>query len=213
MYLIITTSKEEKKFTNRDFITIGGNEQFDFPLDLGFEYMLTVEYDAVSGKFTVLNNFNTGQILFKGKPLSGKLTFDKLCKLLIKDSSEFISIKLSAEKELENTAHVQTSPVKTKLENQKTAIEKERVAIIKQIAFAINDITKRLSSNFKSSVIINTALFISSIITAFGITNYLMGLPVTESGNFLHMPTNIKVLGLFSVVVYGIALTLKQGIL
>ena len=43
MYLIITTSKEEKKFTNRDFITIGGNEQFDFPLDLGFEYMLTVE--------------------------------------------------------------------------------------------------------------------------------------------------------------------------
>lgn len=212
MYLIITTSKEEKKFTNRDFVTIGGNEQFDFPLDLGFEYMLTVEYDAVSGKFTVLNNFNTGQILFKGKPLSGKLTFDKLCKLLIKDSSEFISIKLSAEKELENTAHVQTSPVKTKLENQKTAIEKERVAIIKQIAFAINDITKRLSSNFKSSVVINTALFISSIITAFGITNYLMGLPVTESGNFLHMPTNIKVLGLFSVVVYGIALTLKQGI-
>ena len=66
MYLIITTSKEEKKFTNRDFITIGGNEQFDFPLDLGFEYMLTVEYDAVSGKFTVLNNLIPDKYCLRG---------------------------------------------------------------------------------------------------------------------------------------------------
>lgn len=213
MQITITTSKKEQTFSGKDFITIGGNEQFDFYLDLGFEYMLTVEYDAANRRFTVLNNFKSEQILFKGKPLTNKLAFDKLCKLLIKDSNEFISIKLSTDSIQQPASEQQSiSPVKTKLESQKTEIERHRIAIVKQIAFAINDITKRLSSNFKASIIINIALFMSSIVTAFGITNYLMGLPVTESGTFLNMPTNIKVLGLFSVIVFGISITLKQGI-
>ena len=216
MRITISTSQKEQTFSGKDFITIGGNEQFDFYLDLGFEYMLTVEVENGAGKFSVLNNFKTEQILFKGKPLEGKLSFEKLCKLLIKDSSEFISIKLSQDSEssVQNlkSAQQSASPVKTKLESQKTEIDKHRVAIVKQIAFSINDLGKRLSSNFRAAIIINIALFMSSVVTAFGITNYLMGLPVTESGTFLNMPTNIKVLGIFSVIVFGIALTLKQGI-
>ena len=215
MNIIISTSKTEKIFKNKDFITIGGNDQFDVYLDLGFDYMLTVEYNLSNGKISVLNNFNSEQILFKGKSWNGTLVFDRLCKFLIKNSDEFISIKVvPAENTSSSNESIQqvTSPTKTKLENHKTEIEKARVAIVKQIAFAINDISKRLSSNFKASIIINIALFISSIICSFGITNYLMGLPITESGTFLNMPTNIKILGLFSLVVYGITLTLKQGI-
>lgn len=210
MRLSIATSKTEKTFEDKDFITIGGNEQFDFFLDLGFDYMITVEYEAKTENFTVINNFNSEQILFKGEPLTSKLTFEKLCKLLIKNSDDFISIKLLPD--IEKTEDLGLSPVKTKLENQKTSIEKQRVAITKQIAFAINDINKRLSSNFKTSIFINIALFLASVTTAFGITNYLMGLPITESGTFLNMPTNIKVLGIFSLIVFGICLVMKQGI-
>lgn len=66
--------------------------------------------------------------------------------------------------------------------------------------------------SLKTGIFLNIALFISSVITAFGITNYLMGLPVEMSANFTNMPTNIKILFLFSLAVYGISLILKQGI-
>lgn len=210
MRLSISTSKKEKTFDDKDFITIGGSEQFDFFLDLGFDYMITVEYEAKKGNFTVLNNFNSEQILFKGLPLTTKLTAEKLCKLLIKDSDEYLSIKLLPD--TEKAEQITSSPVKTKLENKKTEIEKQRVAITKQIAFAINDINKRLSANFRTSIFINIALFMASVTVAFGITNYLMGLPITDSGTFLNMPTNIKILGIFAAVVFGICLVMKQGI-
>ena len=116
MRITISTSKKEQTFSGKDYSEIARNEQFDFYLDLGFEYMLTVEVENVAGKFSVLNNFNTEQILFKGKPLEGKLSFEKLCKLLIKDSSEFISIKLSQDSEssVQNlkSAQQSASPVK-----------------------------------------------------------------------------------------------------
>ena len=86
MRITISTSQKEQTFSGKDFITIGGNEQFDFYLDLGFEYMLTVEVENVAGKFSVLNNFNTEQILFKGKPLEGFQPF--VGELIIRDSTK-----------------------------------------------------------------------------------------------------------------------------
>ena len=39
-----------------------------------------------------------------------------------------------------------------------------------------------------------------------------MGLPIQDTGNFLRLPTNIKMLFLFTFVVFGISLILKQGV-
>ena len=46
----------------------------------------------------------------------------------------------------------------------------------------------------------------------FGITNYLLGLPISDTVAFMNMPVNIKMLALFSVLTYAISLSLKQGI-
>lgn len=55
-------------------------------------------------------------------------------------------------------------------------------------------------------------MFFSSMICAFGVSNYLMGLNIKESANFLHLPTNIKVWAIYTILIYGICLLLKQGV-
>ncbi len=220
MALTIHSLKQEKTFDNKDFITIGSNPQCDFHIDLGEDCMLTVHFDKTGTKCVVTNNFPNNKILFKGQPIKERIVFDNVCKLLVADSDEFISMKLSPDKRPAATTQQQAqpqvktieNPVLTKLERNKSELEKYRIAITKQIAFSISDIKKRLSVSTKTGIFLNIALFVSSVVTAFGITNYLMGLPIEMSANFTNMPTNIKVLFLFSIVVYGVSLILKQGV-
>lgn len=47
------------------------------------------------------------------------------------------------------------------------------------------------------------------MVCAFGVSNYLMGLEIKESANFLHMPTNIKFGAVYTILIYGICLLLK----
>ena len=83
--------------------------------------------------------------------------------------------------------------------------------IIKKVGFAINDIKKRISHNNKTSVLVHIAMFFSSIVTAFGVSNFITGLKIQETGNFINLPPNIKILTLFAFVVFGLCLVLKQG--
>ena len=212
MALTISSSKQEKTFNNKDFITIGSNPQCDFYIDLDENCMLTVHFDKTGSKCVITNNFPNKKILFKGKPVTERIVFDKICKLMIADSDEFISMRLSVTEQQPPQKASAESIVLTKIEKRKSDLEKYRIAITKQIAFSISDIKKRLSMSSKTGIFLNISLFISSLITAFGITNYLMGLPIEMSANFTNMPTNIKVLFLFALTVYGISLILKQGI-
>ncbi|MDR1327307.1 MAG: hypothetical protein LBJ74_02740 [Heliobacteriaceae bacterium] len=95
---------------------------------------------------------------------------------------------------------------------QEADFEKERVAIIKQVAFNINDIQQKLSSNVKTSMFLHAAMFFSALVCAFGVSNYLMGLSIQESANYLHLPTNLKVWFIYTALIYGVCLLLKQGV-
>ena len=226
MSVTITSKNQEKTFREKDFIIIGSNSDCDFQINTGFDFILTVQYDDRQKKCTVTNNFENSNILFKGEPFKGRLVLTKFCKLQISGSDEFISIKINSDETVGNIAQkdlTQTeikelygndinTDVKLKLEKRKSDLEKERIAIAKQIAFAINDIKKRLSLNFKASIVLNTALIISTIVMTFGITNYLLGLPISDTVAFMNMPVNIKMLALFSVLTYAVSLSLKQGI-
>lgn len=230
MGLIIKTSDSEKVFEAKEVISIGSLPECDAVLKIGCDFMLTLSYDSVSGKWNLVNNFNSEQLFFKGTPLPKKITIDKICKLMVADSDEFITIKvtdsLPAAKPLRKIAQedfteedikalsgsgVNTS-ARIKLEKQKDDIDADRAAIIKEIFVSVNDLKKRHSLNSISSVFVNIALFLSSLVCAFGLSNYLMGLPIQDTGNFLRLPTNIKMLFLFTFIVFGISLILKQGV-
>ena len=229
MTIVITSLNKEKVFESKEYITIGSAAGCDFTLNTGFDFMLTVQVN--NGKIVVINNFKNEKILFKGAPMGEKLDAERALKLMIDGSDDFIGIKV-----LENAQSTPASvsaiaqkdfteedikelygndvnaATRIKIEGQKVQIEKERIAITKEIAYKINDLKKRISLNFKASVFLNIALFLSSLVTSFGVANYLTGLPVTEAGNYLNLPTNIKLLALFTLVTFGVALVLKQGV-
>ena len=95
MTLTISTSKQEKSFDNKDFITIGNNPQCDFYIDFAENCMLTIHFDKTGSKCVITNNFQNEKILFKGKPITERIVFDNICKLMIADSEEYISLRLS----------------------------------------------------------------------------------------------------------------------
>ncbi len=231
MAIIISTSQGEKTF-NKDVISVGTNPKCDVILKTNYELFLTLEYKAAENKCVIINTFKSDKVLFKGQPVK-RVEVKNVCKLMFGDSDEFLSVKVIEE------AH-ETQPKKTitsigkedlteedikglygkdvnaitkvKLEKQKEDLEDARVAIIKQVAFHINDLKQKLSTNSKTSIFLHIAMFLSAMVCAFGVSNYLMGLEIKESANFLHLPTNIKVWGIYTILIYGICLLLKQGI-
>lgn len=228
MAILITTLNGEKVF-EKDVINVGTNPNCDVILNLDYDIMLTLQY--ANGKCAVMNNFQSEKVLFKGQPIK-RVDVSNVCKLMFANSQEFVSIKILAEAPVQKIKTVSSigneefteddikglygkdvnAITKVKLEKQKEDIEKARVGIVKQVAFNIQDLKSKLSANSKTNIFLHIAMFFSAMICAFGVSNYLMGLNIKESANFLHLPTNIKVWSIYTILIYGICLLLKQGV-
>lgn len=200
MIITLTSKTGEKTFTDKEIINIGSNPNCDFVVDLGFDYVLTIQYE--NNKCTVLNTFNSQQILFKGQPLPQRLEVEKVCKLMSGANDEYISIKLTEQQNYD------VSPIQQK----KSEIEKSRVGVIKKTGYVINDLKSKLRLNQRTSLFLHLSMVLTSLVTAFGVSNYLTGLKIEETKDFIHLPTNIKILMAFVVIVYGLSLILKQGV-
>lgn len=202
MIITLTSKNNEKTFTDKDIINIGSNPSCDFVVDMGCELVLTLQCDNSKNKCTLLNTFNNQQVLFKGKPLAQTIDIEKVCKLMSGLNDEFISIKVIEQQNYETNA----------IEQKKAEIEKARVGIVKKTGYVINDLKSKLVLNFRASVLLHISMILTSLVTAFGVANYLTGLEIEETKNFIHLPTNIKILVAFTVVLYGLCLILKQGV-
>lgn len=226
MAFTIITKNKEKTFTDCELVNICTKEGFDFKLDLDFDCMLTIQYDTKTNKCTILNQFNNEKLLFKGKPLPTKMEVEKLCKIMVDGTDEFITIKtignatntvLSQENLTEDDlkdlyGNGVNASARLKIEKRKAEIEQARIAITKESSFEINDLRSKLSMNSKTGVVLHFALFFASLICSFGLSNYIMGLPLKDAVNVIQMPTNIKAIVFFLIVIYGIGLIAKQGI-
>ena len=163
MAITITTSQGEKTF-NKDVINIGTNPNCDIVLSLDYDILLTLQY--ANGKCTVVNNFQSDKVLFKGQPIK-KVEVTNVCKLMFAESNEFVSLKVTAsapavktvtsigsedltEEDIKGLYGKDVNAVtKVKLEKQKEDLESARVSITKQVAFHINDLKQKLSNNSK----------------------------------------------------------------
>lgn len=234
MSFSIITKNSEQTFADKNFVSISSKQGSECFVNTGFDFLLVVQYDAKLNKCLVVNKTNSPELLFKGQPLPQKLIVDKLCKIMVKGSDEFITIKINAQ----NTADTANNPkltqqatqplqsanipqasaqqipgmaAKSELERRKAEIEKVRVAIIKQIAYSINDIRHKLSMNSKAGIFLHIGLFVATLILAFGVSNYFCGFPLKDAGTMIQMPVNMKFLLMFTVILYGIGLVMKQG--
>ncbi len=225
MAFSIITKNGETTFNNKELVNISSKEGFDIKLDVNFDCMLAVQYDLKTNKCSILNQFNNNNFLFKGKPVPAKLDVEKVCKIMIEGSDEFITVKvlgsststtLAEESLTENDvkelygSSVNASAM-LKIEKRKSELEQARIAINKEISYGINNLKNKLSMNSKSGVVLHIALLLISLVCSFGVSNYLTGLPLKDAGNVIQMPTNLKLIFVYMFIIYGIGLTLKQG--
>lgn len=226
MSVIISSSSQEKGFEDKNLISIGNNPKCDFVLDVGYDVLFAVQIDKVTGKCYIINSRKNEKILFKGKPFV-KIEVTNISKVVFADTNEFISVKIDVPSKtvtsIENEelteddlkriyGNDQATITKVKIEKQREPIEKARVAIIKQVAYSINEFKHKIAANTRTNVFLHIAMFASAIVSAFGVSNYLMGLTIEEAEKYLYLPTNIKVWAIYSVIISAVCLMLKQGV-
>ena len=104
MTFTVTTKNSGFTFENRKVVNISSKKGYDCLVDVPFDFLLTLEYDENISKYVLFNKFNCTNLLFKGQPLPQRLEIDKMCKIMVKDSDEFITIKIVAAGENTKTA-------------------------------------------------------------------------------------------------------------
>ena len=57
MTFTIITKNNEKTFANKELVNISSRDGYDYKLDLGFDFMLTVEYNKDTNRYVLLNQF------------------------------------------------------------------------------------------------------------------------------------------------------------
>ena len=166
MAFTITTKHGEKTFADKELVNISSQDGADIKLDLGFDFLLTIQFDPRANKCSVLNQFNNSRFLFKGKPIPAKLDVDRVCKIMVDGSDEFISIRVIGEtvNRVITQENISESDIKAiygndvnaaaklMIEKRKGEIEQARVAIIKDIGASINSIKSKFSMNSKSGI-------------------------------------------------------------
>lgn len=226
MAFTIITKSGEKTFADKELVNISSNSNADYSMDLGFQFMLTVQYDSRTNKCVLLNQFNNSRFLFKGKPIPPQLEIDKICKIMVDGSDEFITIKVLGEVTTRNISSENitedemkaiygsnvNAQAKLTVEKRKAEIENARVGIIKEIGTKISDLKRKISQNSKGGIFLHIALFFASFVCAFGVSNYLTGLPLADAGSVIQMPTNMKLIFVYTIIIYGVGLVFKQGI-
>ncbi|MBR1424272.1 hypothetical protein IJ579_01765 [bacterium] len=226
MAFTISSKNNEKTFADKELINISSKDGFDFKVNVDFNFMLAVQYDSKTNRCVLLNQFGNKRFLFKGKPLPASLEIDKVCKIMIEGSDEFITIKVlgnasNATLFEENMTEEDIRAIygndvnaaaRIKIEKRKNEIEEARVATINEIAAQINLLKHKISMNSKAGIFLHIAMFLASLVCAFGVSNYLTGLPLSDAGSVIQMPTNMKLIFVYAAVIFGVGLVLKQGV-
>lgn len=146
--------------------------------------------------------------------ITGKMAENKQNLFIQSEPKIKAAIKPEASEHIINEEIMQEKPQnvsKTPFEKDKTNIEKARTTVIKEVGFIVNDLKKRLQINSMGSIILHFAMLFASFVTAFGIANFLTGLKIEQAQNFINLPVNIKITLLFTGIIYGVCLVLKQG--
>src|SRR5574344_2075942 len=225
---ITISGKNFTKTFNKNDINIGSQKDCDLLLELGFSYLLTIHYDEESASLILLNPFDNHNFIVAGQMLLKSYNIKSSCIIHVKNSEEYISISFSKDDsidvDIDKETEISQEDLKAiygddknaqtmfKLDQRKTALEKVRVMVTKQAAFAINAINEKISMNRKTQIVTHIGLIIASIFYGFGVSNYLMGLKFQESANIIQMPTKLKVMFMYSFLIFGLGLILKQGV-
>ena len=95
MKVTITSKNNEKAFNDSNVINIGSMPNCHFKINPGFDLLISLQ-KLENGKWKIVNNLKSDKVLFRGQPIGASIEIGSLCKLMLADSDEFISIKITA---------------------------------------------------------------------------------------------------------------------
>ncbi len=238
---VIVASKNNKRVFNQEQITIGSDLNCDYVMSIGEKFLITLHYREEDHKCVIINSSCTKKLLYKNVPFGERATISSAVKFEIAESDDYLILKIAdvtvqeqiqREAQIASIPNIETTNVnvnqskvqmetvvnnsnldpKEQLEFRKKGLEEARTTIVKETGFATYDLKKRISLNSKSANFVNVGMFVTSFVSAFGVSNYLTGLKMEETANFIQLPININIYILFGIIITALSFVLKQGI-
>lgn len=213
-----------QEFENQNTIVIGNNNSCNFVIEeLKEETILKLIYTQKYNNYVLVNSNNDKEILLNNKPFS-KVLVPQNFSLSSPELHDNIEVaielpKTSSQKTTRTIAHAKqtTQTVQTTSNNIKedvfnSPVETNRIAIIKEIGYKLVELKNSIRSANITSVVLHIAMVILSIVSAFGVTNFLLGLKVDNTSSVLNLTTNVGFLICISAIVIAISMILKQGV-
>ena len=215
MKVVIKYGDLTQEFENRANITIGNNTNCDIVVpELGDEEVLKLVYAQKYNNYVLMNVSQSRDILCNNKVFSKILVTPKFI-ITTKSTSSPIEVNvLVAVETPHKTSTVATSHVVQGSEDDMfdNDVEKNRIAIIKEIGFKILELKNNIKSANITNFVLNVAMAILSVVSSFAITNFLLGFKVDNTSSVLNLTTNFGFLVCVTAIVIAICLILKQGI-
>jgi hypothetical protein len=204
MKVIVKCGNNTKVFEGKSTVVISGNTGADFIIpQVGSDDFIKLIFVPKYNNYVLVNLSNDKEILCNDKNFSKVLVTPKFN---VSSPKLPVPIEFTIEESSQTpVTSIQTAPV----END---IEKQRVAIIKEIGYRVVDLKNYSKSASVTGMFLNAAMAVLSVVSSFAVTNYLLGLTVDSSESVLNLSTNFWFLGGISVVVFAISLILRQSI-
>ncbi len=211
MGFTVCSKNKEQTFKDKNVIYISSKPNYDVQINTDFEFILGVRYDEKTNRCLIVNKYKYPQFKFKGESLPEKMIVDKICKIMIDGSDDFITIKVG-EPEKSISEQAQSLRIPNSTEKEKSQIESERVKIVKEVSSTISALKRKISINSKLGILLHLGMLLASFICAFGISNYLMGVPLSSDGTTVQIQMNAKLVVFYAFIVYSVGSMLKQGL-
>lgn len=217
-------------FENKATIVIGNNGSCDFIIEeIPNDKIIKLVYTQKYNNYVLVNSTNNKDIQFNNKPFSKVLT-PKIFTVNMPELPDTITFETEAQTQTvnntinNNTLHHTTVATKNTPQSNKITsqadkddvfncdVETNRIAIIKDIGYKITELKDSIRSLNITAFLLNASMIILSLVCAFGMTNFLLGLKVDSSTSVLNLTTNVGFLVCISAIVFAISMILKQSI-
>jgi len=231
-----------KNFENQQNIVIGSTPDCDFVIDgvkepVNFKMVFSPKYN----RYVIVNSDENADLLFNNRTFKKALITTNIStishtgikeniQLIVETETSEIDKDLSVSKDnkilksaVSSGATATTERAVTKVQNSRTTsrdkkdifngtIENNRIAIVKEVGYKIQALKSQISSLGKVSFIANAAILVLSIICSFGMTNFILHLPIDTSKGVLNLTTNYGFLVAISLIVFAVSFAMKQSI-
>ncbi|MBR1618569.1 hypothetical protein IJ674_01580 [bacterium] len=226
-------------FEDKQNIVIGTTPDCDFVID-GTDEIINVKmvFSPKYNSYVLVNSDENSEVLFNNKTFKKVLVprHFSIGHTALKESV-LVVVNIETNKNLSAdtdntvlktavasaTATATTEKAATQVQNNRMInrdkkdifngnIENNRIAIVKEIGYKIQALKNQISSLGKVSFVANAAILVLSIICSFGMTNFILHLPIDTSKGVLNLTTNYGFLIAISLIVFAVSFAMKQSV-